>query len=133
MKRGKFTELSLNLFGMIYNGFIFYTNISIFLNSLTHAHDGQYLAEVTANCLKRFQLDKFVSQFLKKNHVLISRLYCSFWDSVWIMQVTVTAWQNFSQTLYHTSGVMMLAFVVCVILLISLPKFVMFTGNLGSF
>lgn len=30
------------------------------MNSLTRAHDGQYLAEVTANCLKRFQLDKFV-------------------------------------------------------------------------
>jgi hypothetical protein len=66
MTKGLSIEQFLNSSGMIFNRFLFYANIFTLLNSLTHAHDGQYLAEVTANCLKRFQLDKFVRQFLLK-------------------------------------------------------------------
>jgi len=32
--------------------FLFYIENFTLLNSLTHAHDGRYLAEVTADCLK---------------------------------------------------------------------------------
>jgi len=118
---------------MIFNRFLFYANIFALLNSLTHAHDGQYLAEVTANCLKRFQLDKFVKTIFVKILVLISELYYSFWDSVWTMPVTVIVLQEFSQNLYQTSGEWMPVSGVCVILLILLPRFVISTGNSGLF
>ena len=58
-------------------------------------------------------------------HVLISELFCSFWDSVWIMQAIVTDLHQFYQNLYLTSGVMMPVSGVCVILSTSLQKFVM--------
>jgi hypothetical protein len=32
------------------------------INRLTQKHDGRYLATVTADCLKRFGLDKYVCQ-----------------------------------------------------------------------
>lgn len=133
MTKGLSTEQFLNSSGMIFNSFLFYANIFTLLNSLTHAHDGQYLAEVTANCLKRFQLDKFVRQIFFQILPLISKLYCSFWDFVWTMQVTVIVLQKSFQNLYRISGARMPVFSVCVILLISLPRFVISTSNSGLF
>jgi hypothetical protein len=34
---------------------------------LTQKHDGKYLAEVTASCLKRFGLDKLVNYLIYDN------------------------------------------------------------------
>jgi hypothetical protein len=133
MTKGLSTEQFLNSSGMIFNSFLFYANIFTLLNSLTHARDGQYLAEVTANCLKRFQLDKFVRQIFFQILPLISKLYHSFWDFVWTMQVTVIVLQKSFQNLYRTSGARMPVFSVCVILLISLPRFVISTSNSGLF
>ena len=43
-----------------------HAKIILFLitSRLTQKHDGIYLAEVTANCLKRFGLDKLVGGYL---------------------------------------------------------------------
>ena len=133
MTKGLSTKQFLNSSSMIFNSFLFYANIFTLLNSLTHAHDGQYLAEVTANCLKWFQLDKFVRQFFFQILPLISKLYCSFWDFVWTMQITVIILQKSFQNLYQTSGAWMPIFSVCVVLLISLPRFVISTSNSGLF
>lgn len=45
---------------------------------LTQKHDGIYLAEVTANCLKRFGLDKLVGGYLLFHSAKINYAVASF-------------------------------------------------------
>ena len=58
--------------------------------SLTKSHTGEYLAEVTAKCLKCYGLAKFMlfSILNSINDLLLTSF--SFWDYVWIMQATAT-------------------------------------------
>lgn len=53
------TVLFLNLFGLLSFLYILYTVIH-FSHSLTQKHDGNYLANVVAQCLKRFGIEKKV-------------------------------------------------------------------------
>ncbi|KAF8218613.1 hypothetical protein L208DRAFT_1349570, partial [Tricholoma matsutake] len=46
--------------GVIYCAVLEFIRLPSICSTLTQKHDGKYLAEVTANCLKRFGLDKLV-------------------------------------------------------------------------
>jgi hypothetical protein len=75
------------------------TYVPIYWHRLTQKHDGKYLAEVVAECLKRFGLEFLACTLLvcfdTKLTISISRH--SSMQYVWIMPATVILWQN----IYH--------------------------------
>jgi hypothetical protein len=69
-----------------------------FMYSLTQKHDGIYLAQVTAACLRRFGLENFVC--CCPCLLAIYLVYClvySYFPYVWIMRAIAMAWLNIFQ------------------------------------
>jgi hypothetical protein len=82
------------------------------------------LAEVTAECLKRYGLDKLVRDISELCLLLL--IYIRFWDYVWTMLAIVIALLVFSQLVSHTLEEHMQGFVVLPISSILLQKQVLF-------
>ena len=78
------------------------------------------MAEVTAECLKHYGLDKLVKNLF--SYCLPLLTYGRFWDYVWTMLAIVTVLLVFSQLISHTLKEHLQGFAVLLILSISLQK-----------